>query len=89
MTISSLKYHCCLRENGSFVSTYGDFTDELLQEIYETIGDEPARFPFRFIFVPTEDLDDIYAQLFVLRNIKRNKVWICENFMILRKRKEK
>ena len=78
-----------MRENGTFVSTYHDFTDELLQEIYETIGDEPAVFPFRFVFVPTETLDDIFAQLFVLRNIKRYKVWMRENFIILRKRKQK
>ena len=38
MTISLFKYHCALREDGTIVSTCGEFSDELLEEIFDTIG---------------------------------------------------
>ena len=88
MTISLFKYHCALREDGTIVSMYGGFSDELLEEIFDTIGNEPVVFPFRFIFITVNNSRDITAQLFVLRNIKRYKVLIRENFIILIKRKK-
>ena len=51
MTVSLFKYHCKLREDGSIVSTYGEFSKDLLDQIVDTIGNELAVFPFRFIFV--------------------------------------
>ena len=61
----------------------------MLEEIFDTIENEPAVFPFRFIFIAANNSRDITAQLFVLRNIKRYKVLIRENFIILIKRKKK
>ena len=90
MTISLLKYHCSLREDGTIVSTYGElFSEDLIEEILDAIGNEPAAFPFRFIFITVNNSRDVIAQLFVLRNIKRYKVMIRENFIILIKRKKK
>ena len=77
MTISLFKYHCSLREDGAVVSTYGEFSDELLKEIFDTIGNEQQYFHL-----------GLYS-LFVLRNIKRYKVFIRENFIILIKCKKK
>ena len=88
MTISLLKYDCELREDGTIVSTNGEFSDELLEEIFDPIGNKPAVFPFRFIFITVNNSRDIIAQLFALRNMKRCKVFICENFIILIKRKK-
>ena len=88
MTISLLKYDCELREDGTIVSTNGEFSDELLEEIFDPIGNKPAVFPFRFIFITVNNSRDVTAQVFVLRNIKRNKVFIRENFIILIKRKK-
>ena len=89
MTISLFKFHCALREDGTIESTYGKFSEDLIEEIFDTIGNEPAVFPFRFIFVTVNSSRNIIAQLFVLRNIKRYKVMIRENFIILIKRKKK
>ena len=44
MTISLFKYHCPLREDGTIVSTYGEFSDELLEEIFDAIGNEQQYF---------------------------------------------
>ena len=71
MTISLSKYHCALREDGTLVSTYGGFSEYLLEQIFDTIGNESAVFPFRFIFVIIDNSSDITAQLFAPRNIKR------------------
>ena len=89
MTISLFKYHCALREDEAIVSTCGKLPEDLLKEIFDTIGNEPAVFPFRFIFITVNNSRDITVQLFVLRNIKRYKVLIRENFIILIKRKKK
>ena len=90
MTISLFKYHCSLREEGTIVSTYGElFSEDLIEEILNAIGNEPAAFRFRFIFITVNNSRDVIAQLFVLRNIKRYKVMIRENFIILIKRKKK
>ena len=89
MTITLFKYHCALREDGTIVSTYGKFSEDLLEEIFDTIGNEPAVFPFRFIFISAINSRDITAQLFVLRNKKRYKVLIRENFITLIKRTKK
>ena len=89
MTISLFKYHCALREDGTIVSTYGEFSEDLIEEILDATGNEPAAFPFRFIFITVNNSRDAIAQLFVLRNIKRYKVMIRENFIILIKRKKK
>ena len=89
MTISLFKYYCTLREDGTIVSTYEEFFEDLLEEIFDTIGNEPAVFPFRFIFVNVDNSRDIIAQLFVLRNINRCKVLLRENVIILIKRKMK
>ena len=86
MTISLFKYHCALREDGTIVSTYGEFSEDLIEEILDAIGNEPAAFPLRFIFITVNNSRDVIAQLFVLRNIKRYKVIIRENFIILIKR---
>ena len=61
----------------------------MLEEIFDTIENEPAVFPFRFIFIAANNSRDITTQLFVLRNIKRYKVLIRENFIILIKCKKK
>ena len=67
MTISLSKYHCALREDGTIVGKYGEFSEDLLEQSFDTIGNEPAVFPFRFIFVTVNNSRDIIAQLFVLR----------------------
>ena len=72
-----------LREDGTIVSTHGEFSEDLIEENFDTIGNEPAVFPFRFIFITANNSRDTIAQLFVLRNIKRYKVLIRENFLIL------
>ena len=74
MAISLFKYHCALREDGTIVSTYGKFSEDLLEEIFNTIGNEPAVFPFRFIFITANNCRERTAQLCVLRNKKRYKV---------------
>ena len=89
MAISLFKYHCALRVDGTIVSTYGEFSEDLLEEIFDTIGNEPAVFSFRFIFITVNNSRDITAQLYVVRNIKRYKVLIRENLIILIKRKKK
>ena len=89
MTISLFKYHCALREDGTIVSAYGELSEDLIEEILDAIGNEPAAIPFRFIFITVNNSRDVIAQLFVLRTIKRYKVMIRENFIILIKRKKK
>ena len=89
MTISLFKYHCALREDGTIVGTYGEFSEDLIEEILDAIGIEPAAFPFRCIFITINNSRDVTAQLFVLRNIKRYKVMVRENFIILIKREKK
>ena len=84
MAISLFKYHCALREDGTIVSTYGKFSEDLLEEIFDTIGNEPAVFPFRFIFITVNNSRD-----YLFLETKRYKVLICENFIILMKRKKK
>ena len=85
----SLKFHCSIRENGTLVSEYEHFTEEILQEILETIGNEPAVFPYRFWFVPTNNLDPLMQQLFLYRHIRRYKFLISENFILLIKRRRR
>ena len=89
MAILLFKCHCASREDGTIVSAYGKFSEDLLKETFDTIENEPAMFPFRFIFITVNNARDITAQLFVLRNKKRYKVLIRENFIILIKRKKK
>ena len=89
MTISLFKYNCALREDGKIYSTYGEFNEQLYNDVIETIGNEPAVFPIRFVFVPVNHLDGVMAQLFVLRHVKRYKVMVREKFIILIKRKQK
>ena len=60
----------------------------MFEEIFDTTGNESAVFPFRFIFITINNSRDVTAQLFVVRNIKRYKVFIRENFIILIKRKK-
>ena len=88
MTISLSKYHCVLREDVAIVSAYKEFSDELFEEIFDAIGNEPAVSPFKFIFTAVNNSRDIIAQVFVLTNIKRYKVFIHENFITLIKRKK-
>ena len=83
MTISLFKYHCALREDGTIVSTYGEFSEDLLEEIFDTIENEPEVFLIRFIFITVNISRDITAQFFVFRNIKRYKILIRGNFIIL------
>ena len=89
MTISLFKYHCALLEDGTLLSTYGEFSEDLFEQVFDTIGNEPAVFPFTFIFVTIHNSSDIAAQLFALRNIKRYKVMIRKDFITLIKRKKK
>ena len=89
MALSLFKYRCALREDRTIVSTYGKFSEDLLEEIFDTTGNKPAVFPFRFIFITVNNSRDITVQLFVLRNIKRYKVLIRENSIILMRRKNK
>ena len=51
MTILLLKYNCALREDGTIVSTCGEFSEYLLEEIFDIVGNKPAVFLFRFIFI--------------------------------------
>ena len=44
MTISLFKYHCALREDGTIVNTYGEFSEHLVEQILDTVGNEPAYF---------------------------------------------
>ena len=81
-----IMYRCSVREDGTLISIYNQFTEDILQEIFETIQHEPAVFPFRFLFVPTNNFDPVMAQIFLLRHIRRYKFLISENFMILVKR---
>ena len=48
MTIFLFKYHCALQEDGILASAYGEFSEDLFEQIFDTIGNEPAVFPFRF-----------------------------------------
>ena len=89
MTISLFKYHCALREDGTIAITYGELSEDLTEEIFDTIGNEPAVFPFRFIFITVNNSRDIIAQLLLLRNINWYEVMIRENFIILIKLKKK
>ena len=89
MTVSLFKYHCALREDGTIISTYGEFFEDLIEEIFDTIENETAVFPFRFIFITVNNSRDIIAQLFVLRKINRYKAMIRENFIILIKLRKK
>ena len=84
MAISLFKHYCTLREAGTIVSTYGKFSEDLLEEIFNTTGNEPAVFPFRFIFITVNNSRD-----YLFLETKRYKVLICENFIILMKRKKK
>ena len=84
MTILLSKYNCALREGGTIVRTYGEFSEDLLEN-----GNEPTVFPFWFMFITVNNSRYITAQLFNLRNIKRYKVLIHENFIILIKCKKK
>ena len=88
MIISLSKYHCAMREDKTIARTYGEFSEDQLEEIFNTIGNEPAVSPFWFIFVTVNNSKGITAQLFVFRNIKRYKVSIREYFIILIKRKK-
>ena len=65
MTISLSKYHCALREDGTLVSTCGEFSEILFEQIFDIIGNDLAVFPFRFIFVTINNSSDITAQLFI------------------------
>ena len=78
MTILLLKYNCALREDGTIVSTYGEFSEYLLEEIFDIVGNKPTVFLFRFIFITVYNSRVITAQLFIVRNIKRHKVLIRE-----------
>ena len=89
MNISLFKYHFALREDGAIVNTCGEFSEDLIKEIFDTIGNEPAIFPSRFAFSTVNNSSDIIAQLFVIRNIKRYKLMTRENFIILIKCKKK
>ena len=84
MTVSLFKYHCALRVDGTIVSRYGKFSEDLLEEIFDTTGNEPAVFPVRFIFITVNNSRD-----YLFLETKRYKVLICENFIILMKRKKK
>ena len=61
MTISLFKYHCALREDGTIVNTYGEFSEDLFDQISNTIGNKPAVFPLRFIFLTVNNSRDIIA----------------------------
>ena len=89
MTICMYRYNCALREDGKIYSSYGEFNEDLYSDIVEAIGNEPAIFPLRFIFVPIDDTDFITVQLFVLRNVKKFKVMVRDKFVILIKRKKR
>ena len=58
MTISLLKYHCALREDETIVSTYGEFSEDLIEETFDAIENESAVFPFRFIFITVNNSRD-------------------------------
>ena len=83
------RYNCALREDGKIYSSYGEFNEDLYSGIVEAIGNEPAIFPLRFIFVPIDDTDFITVQLFVLRNVKKFKVIVRGKFVNTDKKKEK
>ena len=87
--MSLFKYHCALPEDGTLVSTYGEFSEDLFEIFFDTIENEPVVFPFSFIFASIINSSAITAQLFVFRNIKTYKVMIRKDFIILIKRKKK
>ena len=70
----SFKYHCALPGDRTLVSTYGEFSEDLFKQLFDTIGNEPVVFPFRFIFATINNSSDITVQLFVFRNIKFVKI---------------
>ena len=87
--MSLFKYHCALPEDGTLVSTYGEFSEDLFEIFFDTIENEPVVFPFSIIFASIINSSAITAQLFVFRNIKTYKVMIRKDFIILIKRKKK
>ena len=65
MAISLFKQHCALREDGTILNTYGEFSEDLLEKFFNTIGNEPVVFQFRFIFITVNNSTDVIAQLFL------------------------
>lgn len=65
MAISLFKQHCALREDGTILNTYGEFSEDLLENFFDTIGNEPAVFQFRFILITVNNSTDVIAQLFL------------------------
>ena len=63
--ISLFKQHCALREDGTILNTYEEFSEDLLEKFFDTIGNEPAVFQFRFIFITVNNSTDVIAQLFL------------------------
>ena len=59
MTLSLFEYHYALRKDGTLVSIYQEFSEDLFEQIFDIIGNEPAMFPFRFIFVTINNSSDI------------------------------
>ena len=53
------KYHFALREDGTIESTYGKLSEDLLEEIFDTTGNEPEVFSFRFTFIAVNNSRDI------------------------------
>ena len=64
MTISLFKYHGALREDGTIVSKYGKFSKDLRDEIFNTIWNEPAVFPFMFLFITVNNSRDNSTVIF-------------------------
>ena len=88
MTISLYKYKCQLNIDGSIVSTF-HINEQLYDEIMDALANQPAVFPVRFTFCRVNKLDGIMAQLLILRNVKRYKVIVRENFILLIRRKNR
>ena len=88
MRISLYKYKCQLNIDGSIVSTF-HINEQLYDEIMDALANQPAVFPVRFTFCRVNKLDGIMAQLLILRNVKRYKVIVRENFILLIRRKNR
>ena len=65
MAISLFKQHCTLREDGTILNTYWGSSEDLLENFFDTIGNEPAVFQFSFIFITVNNSTDVIAQLFL------------------------
>ena len=49
----------CTPRGLNFVSIYAEFAEDLLEQIFDTIGNEPTLFLFRFMSIAVNSFSDI------------------------------